>query len=138
MDKPVLREAGKIGRADGPISIEMDSHLFVPRLQSQRAILELAHTVFVNFDVPIERGLVAALEEIDVHELIFGMQAMSHEDGHFTTEPAASETNPVVSSIQQLQFETAAMTSDVQSRLVIGIVFGELDGTCDLESEAPR
>ena len=76
--------------------------------------------------MPIERGLVAALEEIDVHELIFGMQAMSHEDGHFTTEPAASETNPVVSSIQQLQFETAAMTSDVQSRLVIGIVFGEL------------
>src|SRR5438477_12398896 len=51
---------------------------------------------------------------------------MSHEDGHFITEPAASITDPVVAAIQQLEFEAEAMTSDVQRGLVIGIVFGEL------------
>src|SRR2546430_9719187 len=54
------------------------------------------------------------------------MEPVRHINGHFITEPAASETDPVISSVQQLQLEAQAMTSNVQCGLVVGIVFRKL------------
>src|SRR5205085_1415921 len=128
MNEPILRETWKMRWANCPVAIELDAHRCVLglSLQLQRSAFKLVHRFLFDFDVPVEGRFVAALEEIDVGELVFGVQAVGQENRHLMTEPAASVANPVVAAIQQLEFKAKAMSSDVQSGLIVRIVFSEL------------
>ena len=70
-------------------------------------------------------GALAAAKEGQLQGVV-GVQAVGQENRHLMTEPAASVANPVVAAIQQLEFKAKAMSSDVQSGLIVRIVFGEL------------
>src|SRR5437588_4553004 len=51
---------------------------------------------------------------------------MSHEHRHFETELSGAKAHPVISTVQQLELESSAITSNVQSRLIVRIVLTEL------------
>src|SRR5213082_2090450 len=51
---------------------------------------------------------------------------MSHEHWHFETELSGAKAHPVISTVQQLELESSAIASNVQSRLIIRVVLTEL------------